>query len=553
MSFLRKPSRALAAVSFLGIATSSYLYYRHREDINISNQTFELFIRGRDSSGNRVNTKRVMPLLPPGEVERRLRAFAKTGGALRDGVQWNWHTAQVPANDPVEDAFSSVIVERDPPLEKENTQQSSNGDLLFFTILDGHSGPYTSRLLSKTLIPTVALELSSLMHQPVPNSPPTASSTLSYLRSFAHPILGSTPSTPKTFDQSPTYVSLAIQTAFARLDSELINAPIRLLESMATSNKEAIKSVDEKTDEKPSEDALALATIRPALSGSCALLALLDTGARNMYVACTGDSRAVAGYFDEATGIWTMEVLTEDQTGRNPNELKRMQSEHPPDETDSVIQRGRVLGGLEPTRAFGDARYKWSREIQERLMRTFFESARFPPRLPPVNLKTPPYVTSQPVVTYRTEFLPPATASPSTTPQSKMRFLILATDGLWDTLSSQDACALVAGHLAGLRGTVPKQELEGQLNLTVGTQGIEGKDKGQASKAKDGESWQFKDMNLATHLVRNAFGGGDEQRLRELMSIPPPLARSYRDDITVTVVWWEDSKGAQTQQIRAKL
>ena len=30
-----------------------------------------------------------------------------------------------------------------------------------------------------------------------------------------------------------------------------------------------------------------------------------------------------------------------------------------------VIRNGRVLGGLEPTRAFGDARYKWPRVIQE--------------------------------------------------------------------------------------------------------------------------------------------------------------------------------------------
>lgn len=42
-----------------------------------------------------------------------------------------------------------------------------------------------------------------------------------------------------------------------------------------------------------------------------------------------------------------------------------MQSEHPTDEANTVIMRGRVLGGLEPTRAFGDARYKWSRDLQE--------------------------------------------------------------------------------------------------------------------------------------------------------------------------------------------
>lgn len=43
----------------------------------------------------------------------------------------------------------------------------------------------------------------------------------------------------------------------------------------------------------------------------------------------------------------------------------RMQSEHPSEESDKVIQRGRVLGGLEPSRAFGDAVYKWPAELQK--------------------------------------------------------------------------------------------------------------------------------------------------------------------------------------------
>lgn len=42
-----------------------------------------------------------------------------------------------------------------------------------------------------------------------------------------------------------------------------------------------------------------------------------------------------------------------------------MRSEHPPEESGDVIRNGRVLGGLEPTRAFGDSRYKWPRPIQE--------------------------------------------------------------------------------------------------------------------------------------------------------------------------------------------
>ena len=45
--------------------------------------------------------------------------------------------------------------------------------------------------------------------------------------------------------------------------------------------------------------------------------------------------------------------------------LSRIQSEHPASEAEDVISRGRILGGLEPSRAFGDARYKWPREVQD--------------------------------------------------------------------------------------------------------------------------------------------------------------------------------------------
>src|SRR5712672_1671267 len=60
--------------------------------------------------------------------------------------------------------------------------------------------------------------------------------------------------------------------------------------------------------------------------GSCALMALLDPSQRDLYVACTGDSRAVAGIWEEnedGTGTWRVEVLTEDQTGRSESEAKR--------------------------------------------------------------------------------------------------------------------------------------------------------------------------------------------------------------------------------------
>lgn len=55
-------------------------------------------------------------------------------------------------------------------------------------------------------------------------------------------------------------------------------------------------------------------------------MAVFDTAHRDLYVACTGDSRAVAGVWEKSPdgkGQWRVEVLSEDQTGRNPNELKR--------------------------------------------------------------------------------------------------------------------------------------------------------------------------------------------------------------------------------------
>jgi len=158
-------------------------------------------------------------------------------------------------------------------------------------------------------------------------------------------------------------------------------------------------------------------------------------------------------------------------------------------------------------------------------------------------------VTPRPEVTFRTEVLPSPDMKPS---NPKMRFLILATDGLWDTISSKDACALVAGYLSGLKGTIPKDKLIEKLNLSVKAEGVDGKKKREKTGDQTG-SWVFKDNNIATHLLRNAVGGGNDEILRQLVSIPPPLARNYRDDTTITVIWWEEGKEDQKQQVKARL
>jgi pyruvate dehydrogenase phosphatase len=157
-------------------------------------------------------------------------------------------------------------------------------------------------------------------------------------------------------------------------------------------------------------------------------------------------------------------------------------------------------------------------------------------------------------------------SSPS---QKTIRFLVLATDGLWDelryfilfqimyqfempniTYSNDEVVSLVGGHLAGLKGKIPKSKLPSLVPTVSGSQGVEGKNKTGERKAG---SWAFTDNNLSAHLIRNAFGGGDDIALRKLLSIPAPYSRRYRDDVTVTVVCWEDGNEAQAQLFTEKL
>ncbi len=143
-------------------------------------------------------------------------------------------------------------------------------------------------------------------------------------------------------ETSSTKVDGAIEAAFVALDNEIVHGSVeRLLKN-------------------PSK-AAAPEALLPALSGSCALLAFFDSATNELKVAVTGDSRAIYGK-RFGTG-WSIESLSVDQTGSTPAEVARLQSEHPGEQ--DVVRNGRILGGLEPSRAFGDARYKWASHLQQ--------------------------------------------------------------------------------------------------------------------------------------------------------------------------------------------
>ncbi|KAF5363748.1 hypothetical protein D9756_000190 [Leucocoprinus leucothites] len=536
---LRRAWKPVAATVAVGVPT----YYLYRS--YATHPTFELPIRTKGPDGKPEMTTRTISILPLKTIEERINQHATSKSHNSPGgISWNYSTAFLASNDPIEDANATQIVQRD------ESDPSAPGDWLFFAIMDGHSGTHTSQLLSKILIKAVALELFKL------SNPSDETKTAAGILSSASrliwgrsnkPVL-STQTKRGTSIKDPNVVSGAIAEAFARLDHELINAPLRIL-----ANNLDEESKKNKTIPDLSQHPLALTSMEPAVSGSCAIMAAFDTVNRDLYVACTGDSRAVVGAWEpseDGKGQWRIEVLSEDQTGRNSNEAERMRSEHPADESEYVIREGRVLGGLEPTRAFGDARYKWPRPVQETLSQAFMVGNGKPLRPPPALFKTPPYVTARPVVTHHKFTFPSSTSTiPSEANQKPIRFLVLATDGLWDQLSNSEVVSLVAGHLSGLKGTIPKSTLPSLVPVKTGSSsGVDGKSASVVQRKEEAAqegSWAFKDENLSAHLIRNAFGGGDEGALRRLLSIPAPYSRRYRDDVTVTVVWWQE--GAETE------
>jgi pyruvate dehydrogenase phosphatase len=132
------------------------------------------------------------------------------------------------------------------------------------------------------------------------------------------------------------------------------------------------QAADVAVTEGPTPAQTFIALAKPAVAGACAISALVDSTTDGLYVASAGDCRGVAGWQRE-DGTWRCDILSEDQMGENPKEIERyveaktgandrMRSEHPASERDQVIRRGRVFGGLQPTRAFGDAVYKWNLE-----------------------------------------------------------------------------------------------------------------------------------------------------------------------------------------------
>lgn len=348
---------------------------------------------------------------------------------------------------------------------------SKGGKWMAWAVFDGHCGWQLSNLLKTQLMPYVRRSLAD-----------------------AKPAGGGN-------EVSEEAVQKALKTSFTTLDDALVKSATAIMESDLPFAEKARR-------------------LEPAYAGACALLTLFDPQSRKLHVASTGDCRAVLGQ-KTADGKWTTTDLSEDCTGATPSEIARIKAQFP-DEPD-IVQGGRVWG-LQPSRTFGDGMWKWSAELKKNL-RYHFNGLSLPSQTRYKNYKEGPYVTAEPLVT-TTQIPDPKDGRPS--------FVILATDGLWDTMSSEQAVDLVGkwydrqqkGAAAG------KSDIDQSKDFGPVVLGWKQQCKYEERKAT------FRDDNAAVHLMRNGLGGADEEMIRGALAFRYPNSRDIRDDITIQVVFF---------------
>ncbi|OMJ13004.1 Protein phosphatase 2C-like protein [Smittium culicis] len=372
------------------------------------------------------------------------------------------YSNQVSSNSPIED----YIVWKD-------IMNADNGNYVnkqFFGVFDGHAGFMCAEKISN-LFPSLldtAYAVSNNLHSPkdsIKNSDSFESRISAKLNSYSS-------SNPNTLKENEN--AIVLSSSFELMDEIVVSDSLNKFLSL-------------KSDEEKSKEFHSL--LGPAVSGSCGIGLVLDQNDLSITVANVGDSRAILGS-KLNTGAWKSVELSIDQTADNPTELNRIIKEHPGEEN-TVILRGRVLGGLMPLRAFGDSRYKWKLDHQ-RLLFPHLHKNGHKYATTPKNYLSPPYVTAKPIIVKHK------------ISKDNDKFVVMATDGLWDRLSNEQVVEFIGKWIDENGPITQKNNPSSSL------------------------------INYA--LKYNYNEKYSEKRPNRLLAIPSPLSRRYRDDISVFVI-----------------
>ncbi|WWC57904.1 uncharacterized protein I303_100439 [Kwoniella dejecticola CBS 10117] len=398
-------------------------------------------------------------------------------------------------------------------------------DLMMFSVFDGHGGPHVADLLSKTLHGVLAYNAGKLLEEGYKCGRDWETSDI------------------RAIPEQGLKLNLKRATtdrySFLAVDANLINTTCSALfkPGLFTSSTGHML---------PPHGPAMLALATQFDMGACAVTAVVDAEADKLYVANVGDTRAVAGWWNAEKGEWKCDILSSDAECENEAEAARVRGEHPEDEKDTAVHNQgygdtpRVLGGLQPSRAIGDDAYKIDYDHFKEVGRALNQKE---PRqrwkwFEECPNKTPPYVTAQPEVAVRD--IHPATGE-------ELKFVVLATDGLWDRVTSEEASYLLASHLIhDIHPDVPRNQIMVTCPHSPPAPGSDHPHP-QEEPRVDGQ-WVYEDSNSATHLIRNAIGGEDRELRRQFMSMKKPGARSVRDDTTALVIWFDDVKGHDNKE-----
>ena len=365
----------------------------------------------------------------------------------------------LPSNSPIEDRFVAGI--------------SSNLGAALFSIIDGHKGYTCSDHLQKHLLKYVT----SRLHKEAVS---TKTDDLQILMNMSW---NSTASLDQSVSDIETSQTASILLSDSVLEQCLQEAFLSAENDISNEGLQDIKLVLQGHSFTPEMKA----RVMRAIEGACAILAVVLE--KSIAVASTGDCRVVVGQkLPDST--WKAIPLSTDQNAQHAGEVERLKKAHPGEES-TVIINNRVLGSLMPFRTFGDVDFKWEKKYLAGVSVPVW-----------ANYFTPPYITAEPVVTHHKL-------------QNEDKFMILASDGLWDRISNEEAVNVVAETISESKSSIFSSLFR--------------------KKSED----QCCRENAATKLLWHSLGGTEES-VTKLLNVPRAWSRMFRDDITVMVVFFSD-------------
>ena len=403
-----------------------------------------------------------IPVLSPNQVTAILTNNQATHHYPTGGPVSRFDSSQLASNSPIEDrrAVGRLI---------------QTGGLLF-GVFDGHGGAACAQATSERLLDYIAVSLlpPNLLEQYSQSLKSLKPMQLLELYRFHNDYIND--DLADLYQQSlQRYVVEQLSTQGEEDEGDAIaNSIIGYLKSAFIRLDNDISHEAKPHHGKINEDTLSI-----SLSGSCCCT--VHILGKSVHVANIGDCRAVVGSLEG--NKWKATMLTEDHNVENKKESKRLFDSHPEGEWNTLVRNGRLLSQLIPLRAFGDVKFKWSVSELKNLI-SLMGNSLYSKSILPHHYYTPPYLIARPEVkSYE--------LSPSD------HFMIIASDGLWELLSTETAINIVGEHLKGKQAThqtICKETLNlGQIDKLL-------------QERRRGEVYRSTDANGAVHLLRHALG-----------------------------------------------